>query len=88
MISFKVNDYYINNTELVFQAEEGMTWEEWINSEYNTENYTVYDNDFMDNDLVICGYYFGQHICIGSNSTEYVYPHDKIMANHTYVTIG
>ncbi len=24
-----------------FRAEEGMTWQEWVNSEYNTENFSV-----------------------------------------------
>ncbi len=26
-----------------YQAEEGMTWEQWVNSEYNTDGYIVYN---------------------------------------------
>ena len=29
--------FTINGVE--YQAEEGMTWEEWLNSEYNTDEY-------------------------------------------------
>ena len=40
---------YVGNVNLInftiegieYQAEEGMTWEEWVDSEYNTENYLV-----------------------------------------------
>lgn len=43
LISFTVNDYY--NTSggdiKTYQAEKGMTFEQWINSEYNTDNYII-----------------------------------------------
>lgn len=37
--------FTIGNAE--YQAEEGMTWEEWCDSEYNTESY----------------FYAGVHVC-------------------------
>ena len=36
IISFSIEDFQ-------FQAEEGMTWREWVNSEYNTEGACVYN---------------------------------------------
>lgn len=36
IISFSIEDFQ-------FQAEEGMTWEEWVNSEYNTDGACVYN---------------------------------------------
>ena len=35
-ISFSIEDFQ-------FQAEEGMTWEEWVNSEYNSDGACVYN---------------------------------------------
>ena len=31
-----------------YQAEKGMTWEEWIPSEYNTEGYQIVNNYVMN----------------------------------------
>lgn len=32
----------------VFEFEPGMTWEQWVDSKYNTENFTLFDNgDFL-----------------------------------------
>lgn len=36
IISFSIEDFQ-------FQAEEGMTWREWVNSEYNTDGACVYN---------------------------------------------
>lgn len=30
-----------------YQAEEGMTWEEWVNSEYNVSNAYIHNNDYV-----------------------------------------
>lgn len=38
MISFKING-------LEYQAEEGMTWEQWVDSQYNTVGYCIYRNE-------------------------------------------
>lgn len=38
--------FYIGPSE--FQAEEGMTWREWIKSEYNTDGYLIGTNSITD----------------------------------------
>lgn len=42
LYNFIVND-------ILYQSEPNMTWEQWINSKYNTEGYTVYDREFIYN---------------------------------------
>jgi hypothetical protein len=42
LISFTINGKQ-------YQAEEGMTWGEWVASEYNTDNY------FVENDRIKIG---------------------------------
>ena len=37
LISFTIAD-------IVYQAEEGMTWEEWVNSSYNTSGFIITDS--------------------------------------------
>lgn len=45
---------------VTYQAEEGMTWEEWCNSEYNTDGYYAYNttgtNPLITNDAGIVMY--------------------------------
>ena len=40
LITFTIND-------IEYQAEEGMTWEEWINSEYNNNGYHSDDGEYV-----------------------------------------
>ena len=42
LISITVNDFY-TGTSYVCQAEEGMTWVDWINSKYNTYGWYISD---------------------------------------------
>ena len=47
LITFTINFYDFFGTltqETVCKAEEGMTWEEWVNSEYNNINCYIKDN--------------------------------------------
>lgn len=60
---------------MTFQAEEGMTWEEWCESEYNTDNFYV---DLYD-DSVIRG---AAWITIGSGGR--VYGSNSIEENGVY----
>lgn len=30
-----------------FQCEEGMTWQDWVNSDYNTGEYKIIENQFL-----------------------------------------
>lgn len=56
VIYFSVTD--VNDADMYFQAEEGMTWGEWINSDYNSSGfyldeicgveYVVYNGDYFE----------------------------------------
>lgn len=39
---------------VTYYAEDGMTWEEWVNSEYNTDEFYIYN----------------KFICWGNNNTH------------------
>lgn len=76
--------YYVNviiftvdGTE--YQAEVGMPWEEWINSDYNTDGYGIYYKDTSiittsDTNYVVC------------RGSVYVEPAEEIIHNYNYVT--
>lgn len=57
-----------------YSAEEGMTWNEWVNSEYNTGGYKVSTNTIVNSS--------GSSVVNSSNIA--VYYTDKIVANATY----
>lgn len=66
-----------------FKAKEGMTWLEWVNSEYNTyglfveEGGNEVDIVSVDNGAFNWGY----------ESINGVHPEDEITPNYTYITI-
>lgn len=60
-----------------YQAEEGMTWEEWINSEYNIDM-TFGIDEFEGTSITNGSTYIG-------TLTEYVEPSDLIIANYEYI---
>lgn len=65
--------FTINDTE--YQAEEGMIWVEWVNSEYNVDR-----EFFLDIDNSIgngYGYWIG-------TEEGYVYASDIIQENYNY----
>ena len=39
LISFTILEGIFNNVEVEYNAIEGMTWGEWVDSEYNTGGY-------------------------------------------------
>lgn len=60
MISFtiKCRDSYQDYT---YYAEEGMTWREWINSDYNTDRYSIIIQEHIE--VITCPYSnHGSHI--------------------------
>lgn len=76
LITFTVND-------VSYQAEEGMTWDEWINSEYKPvvdENYFVSDSDPSINMV-----YIGGGIPL-FGPTEIVRPQDVIISDYNYTS--
>ena len=78
IISFTIDD-------VPYQAEEGMTWAEWVESAYNnSEFYSV-------NESVYCGEGFGFILCnygkTASDDDYYVNAADVIQANTDYVRV-
>ena len=51
----KLIEFTINMVE-TYQAEEGMTWAEWVNSEYNIDEYYILNNYVTSNGLDIIAY--------------------------------
>lgn len=51
----KLITFYIDNKE--YQYENGMTWEEWINSQYNTDNFIFYVDIIKNNGYRCDGLY-------------------------------
>jgi hypothetical protein len=67
----KLITFYIDNKE--YQYEKGMTWEEWINSQYNTDNFVFYGNVIKNNGYRCDGLYVytnGRHIYV--EGTDYI----------------
>ena len=65
-----------------YQAEEGMTWGEWVTSSYNTAGYTVQHFDDLG-DIIRYGY----SVVAILTEDGYVYPspEDVILADQEYV---
>ena len=49
LIEFTITDY---RETITYQSEEGMTWEEWVNSDYNPGKWMIIENDIT---LGVCG---------------------------------
>ena len=64
LISFYTNDSHYGP----YQAEQGMTWEDWVNSKYNTNKATISNNKI----------FIGNFVFIG------VIPSDIIISDNTY----
>lgn len=67
----KLITFYIDNRE--YQYEEGMTWEEWINGQYNTDNFIFYGYIIKNNGYQCDGLYVytnGRHIYV--KGTDYI----------------
>lgn len=72
LITFTINDYDFVDHE--FTARAGMTWEEFVNSEYNTNNET----EVMDVEVRY------RTVAITGQNGDYVTPQDLIIAGVTY----
>lgn len=57
-----------------FQAEEGMTWEEFCNSKYNTDSFTIHDGTLRYGEFTIM-----------IEGGFIIYPDDVIIANGVYI---
>ncbi len=69
LINFTIDD-------MIYQAEEGMTWAEWVDSDYNIYNY------FIENDIV----YISRNVdgVTPHNYIKDVIPTDIITADESY----
>ena len=74
MIEFKVRYEEVNKMN-IYYAEEGMTWEEWINSEYNVDGIEIYNDSVFTND----GY-------ISFDGKKFVKPSDLVVDGNIYVS--
>lgn len=81
----KTFTFYIDDNQ--YEAEEGMTWLEWIYSPYNIDGYVSQNSNYSDytdyiwnNDTSDGAYVYGQ----GGNISQ-VHHSDTIIANYPYV---
>lgn len=70
---YKIIVFTVFGTE--YQAEEGMTWEEFANSEYSNGEFVCEDWEVSCNNRSVCKQY----------GAVYVMPSDIIMENYNYV---
>ena len=68
--------------ETTYQAEDGMTWQEWVNSSYNTDAFRVMGTlvIFLSGD----GYYVG----LTNSSEALVRNSDSIQSGYAYVLVA
>lgn len=76
IISFTVK--HESGTVTRYQAEEGMTWAEWINSSYNTDNYIIDTEGFVKVNK--------RGACIDKGNHGGVISSENIIKDYTYVT--
>ena len=81
MISFTIHDNWSQMTSS-YQAEEGMTWGEWVTSSYNTAGYTVQHYDDLG-DIIRYGY--SVVAILVEDSYVYPSPEDVILADQEYI---
>lgn len=63
-----------------YQAEEGMTWADWVDSSYNTSQYGNYDNYIYNHP--------GTQFVVYPDGNIPVFPNDTIYANVVYKLLG
>ena len=67
--------FTIDGTE--YQAEDGMTWEEWVNSEYDDGNYLVYN-------AYAIARFQGTSLVYVFDNTQTVFKSDLVKSNYSY----
>ena len=74
ILKFTITDYY--DGELEFEFEEGMTWGQWLASEYNTK-YEYYE-------VIGSTFYLSMSPLISDIHSEYLTVNDLIVPNVNY----
>ena len=73
---------HLVTTSVQYSALEGMTWQSWINSEYNIHNFRLSDGSILyENNYSDYGIWFSVQ-----NNNLNVAPGDTIIENNTYTT--
>ena len=73
LISFSIESSP-GNTIDYYNAEREMTWNEWINSEYNVSGYVIYNGNYVSR----------KASCLSIGNVGYVSVSDLIIANQNY----
>ena len=79
------NPFHYITKNVTYQAKEGMTWNDWLQSEYNINYYSIYpylnEIQYQSNDE--------EHVSSGGRDTylvNLVSPEDTIIENNIYTT--
>lgn len=83
IINFNIEEkHWQENTRTIqYSALEGMTWESWVNSEYNIHNFRLNGGFIEYDDYLHSGIWFSVQ-----NNNHNVVPGDIIIENNTYTT--
>lgn len=75
LISFTIVEGIFNTIKVEYNAIEGMTWVEWVDSEYNTGGYYIYDKHVLTPD----------HISVAHSDTGIGVLTDEVIISKKYV---
>ena len=77
LIEFSIGTDFNGTNEVTYQAIEGMTWADWVSSEYNEGNYFLSDNMIYKTLYSYrCNLYYDNYTFVVST--------DVIESNHLY----
>lgn len=75
LISFTIVEIIFKPIEVEYNAIEGMTWVEWVDSEYNTGGYYIYEKHVLTPD----------HISVAHSDTGIVVLTDEVIISKEYI---
>lgn len=77
--------FYIDGTP--FQCEEGMTWQDWVNSDYNTGEYKIIEYSLRLGTYIVVTNSSNGYYTYGVYNTDYVKDYELINEIN-YITKG
>lgn len=78
LISFTIEDVY--GSTKTYQAEPGMTWNQWLSSSYNTDGFAVE----MGGQKIVNSVYQNYWLIMSIPYGQFVYTYDTIAENGSY----
>ena len=78
--------FSVSGTE--YQAEEGMTWEEWVDSEYNEIGASIYRLSDGTGHIAVGNQQQGVPVRLHYSNGDYVNITQEIITNHNYTAIS